>query len=87
MRVTPTDATLGAIVEDVNLSTIDATQFAEIERLWEQVAVLIFKGQSLTGAEQLAFSRRFGRLEKGFTKSSASLLAHIGNTVQSGQEI
>lgn len=84
MQVTSTEATLGAIVEGVDLNTVDAAQFAEIERLWDQAAVLIFKGQSLTGAEQLAFSRRFGRLEKGFIEKSASLLAHIGNTVRSG---
>jgi alpha-ketoglutarate-dependent 2,4-dichlorophenoxyacetate dioxygenase len=84
MQVTPTDATLGAIVSGLSLSTIDAAQFAEIETLWDRYAVLIFKDQSMTGAEQLAFSRRFGLLEKGLVKKSASLLAHIGNTVRSG---
>jgi alpha-ketoglutarate-dependent 2,4-dichlorophenoxyacetate dioxygenase len=84
MKVTPTQATLGAIVTDIDLTQIDADQFLQIEALWDLYAVLIFKDQPLSSAQQLEFSRYFGRLEKGLLKSSDNLLAHISNTTRQG---
>ena len=69
-EITPTDATLGATVRGVRLAAIDEAGFAAIERAWDEHAVLVFPDQHLTQAEQVAFSRRFGELERSLTASN-----------------
>jgi alpha-ketoglutarate-dependent taurine dioxygenase len=63
MRVTPTNATLGAVVTDVDLSDVDDAMATEIEAAFNQHAVLVFPVQHLSEDDQVALSRRFGDLE------------------------
>jgi alpha-ketoglutarate-dependent taurine dioxygenase len=63
LTVQPTDATLGAYVTGVDLRTVDAATWQQIQRAWHAHAVLVFPGQHLTNDEQVAFGARFGRLE------------------------
>jgi taurine dioxygenase len=57
------DAALGAeIVFDLSRS-IDEATFTEIERCFHDNVVVFFRGQILTNAQHIAFSRRFGELE------------------------
>ena len=62
--VQPTEATLGATVRGVDLSALDDATFAEVEAIWHEYAVLVFPEQHLSEAQHIAFSRRFGPLEK-----------------------
>jgi alpha-ketoglutarate-dependent taurine dioxygenase len=62
-EVTPLDATFGATVTGLRLAEIDDRTFAELYRVWLEYALLIFPGQHLSHAEQVAFARRFGPLE------------------------
>ena len=62
--ITPTDATLGAVVSNVRLAALDDEAFATIEEAWHAHAVLIFPDQHLSEQEQVDFSRRFGPLER-----------------------
>ena len=61
--VTPTNATLGAIVTGLALGQMDAPTWKAVERAFLDHAVLIFPGQHLTESEQVAFARRFGEIE------------------------
>jgi alpha-ketoglutarate-dependent taurine dioxygenase len=63
-RVTPTGATLGAFVTDVDLARLDAAAWRAIEDAFHAHALLIFPGQDLTAEAQTAFARRFGRIEE-----------------------
>ena len=63
MRIEPLDATLGAVVTDVRLAGLDDATWDEVERAFNEHAVLVFPGQHLTKDEQLAFATRFGVLE------------------------
>ena len=47
-EITPTDATLGAVVRNVRLDALDDQAFSVIEAAWHTHAVLIFPGQHLT---------------------------------------
>ena len=69
LEITPTDATLGAVVTGVGLEALDDAGFAAIEAAWHAHAVLIFPGQHLSDEAHLAFSRRFGSLERSLTVS------------------
>ncbi len=63
MHISPLDATLGAVVTDVRLADLSEAAWSEIERAFHEHAVLVFPGQHVTRAEQIAFARRFGPIE------------------------
>ncbi len=62
--ITPTGSTLGAVVTGVELRGIDDDSFAAIEEAWHRHAVLVFPGQDLDDEAHVAFTRRFGALER-----------------------
>jgi alpha-ketoglutarate-dependent taurine dioxygenase len=57
------DTTFGAVVTGLKLAEIDDQAFAELYRTWLDYALLVFPGQRLTNAQQVAFARRFGAPE------------------------
>jgi alpha-ketoglutarate-dependent taurine dioxygenase len=80
MKITPTDATLGAVVTDVRLADLDDHTWKEIEDAFHEHAVLIFPGQHLSDEEQQAFGRRFGE----FDELSTTGLTPITNQLKDG---
>ena len=86
-EITPTDATLGAVVSNVRLNALDDVAFTAILEAWYAHAVLIFPGQHLSEAEQVAFSRRFGPLERSLTKTHTKhdpAIIHLSNVKKDG---
>src|SRR5579872_237688 len=63
ITVTPLGSTLGAEVTGVELRHVDDAAFRRIHRAWIDHQVLLFRGQSLSDDELIAFSRRFGGLD------------------------
>ena len=63
MEVTPSGAVLGAEVGGVDLRRVDAATFEGIHRAWIDHQVLLFRGQTLSDDDLIAFSRRFGALD------------------------
>jgi alpha-ketoglutarate-dependent taurine dioxygenase len=61
--VIPTGAALGAIVTGVDLRHLTETTFARIMQAWHEHSVLLFRGQTLTDQDLIAFSRRLGDLD------------------------
>jgi taurine dioxygenase len=62
-EVIPTGAALGATVNGVNLRDLSEATFARILQAWHQHSVLLFRGQTLTDQDLIAFSRRLGDLD------------------------
>ena len=62
LMVTPTAATLGAIVTGVRLGQLQDDEWYAIEAAFHRYSVLVFPAQHLTDAEQMAFGARFGEL-------------------------
>lgn len=56
----PLAAGFGAVVRGRRLAEIDDGAFAWLYAAWLEHALLIFPGQHLSAAEQIAFARRFG---------------------------
>jgi len=69
-RVEPLDATFGAVVTGVRVAELDEAGFQALYRTWLDHALLIFPGQHLNRAEQVAFARRFGPMEFDFAPLS-----------------
>ena len=63
-RIVPTGAVLGAGVEGMDLRGLDTETFAFIYQAWLDHQVLLFRDQSLTDEDLLAFSRRVGDLDE-----------------------
>ena len=86
-EITPTDATLGAVVSNVRLNALDDEAFAAIEEAWHAHAVLIFPDQHLSEEEQVDFSQRFGPLERSLTKTHTQgdpAIIHLSNVKKDG---
>ena len=58
IRVNPLAGALGAEVGDVDLAALPDAALAEIRTAWRRHLVLVFRDQSLTGSQYLAFARR-----------------------------
>jgi len=63
ITIVPTGARLAAEIRDVDLRRIDDAAFAAIERAWLDHLVLLFRDQTLSDDDLIAFSRRFGELD------------------------
>ena len=53
----------GAEILDVDVKRLDEATFGEVAAAFNEHSVLLFRGQSLSDEEQIAFSQRFGPLE------------------------
>jgi alpha-ketoglutarate-dependent taurine dioxygenase len=76
--ITPIDATLGATITQVNLAALDDPTWKRIEDAFHSYGVLIFPGQHLSEAEQIAFANRFGEIEL-LTADTAKKAVSISN--------
>jgi taurine dioxygenase len=63
MTLTPLTPAVGAEIANVDLASLSAAEFAQIEAAWHRHSVLLFRGQKLSDDDLLAFSRRFGDLD------------------------
>ena len=59
----PLHSSFGVEIAGIDVRRIDDAVFREVARALDDHSVLLFRGQSLTDAEQIAFSERFGPLE------------------------
>lgn len=57
-------APLGHEIRGVNVAQLSDAQFAEVEHAWNEYGVVVFRNQTLTPDEQIAFSKRFGELDR-----------------------
>jgi alpha-ketoglutarate-dependent taurine dioxygenase len=82
VRIEPLDATLGATIGGVSLSSLSGAEWAEIERAFTEHGVLVFGGQHLTDDEQTRFGKRFGELE--FLRPDGNGTVPISNAERDG---
>src|SRR5437879_8025682 len=91
MKVVPTAAVLGAEIAGVDLSRqLDSATFAAIERAYDEYGVIFFRGQSITPAQQVAFTCRFGEIEFNIFGERCSLPGHpeivvLSNVTEGGR--
>ncbi len=63
LDVVKTGKGVGAEVRGMDLRTLDDQQFADLHQAWLENLVLLVRDQSLSDADLIAFSRRFGDLD------------------------
>src|SRR5215475_3248051 len=94
LRVVPTGGPLGADIEGVDLAReIDEGVFTAILAAWAQRLVLRFRGQQLDENRLMAFSSRFGSLDRAPVNTAATRLHAnpfvlvVSNIVEDGRPI
>src|SRR4051812_13920737 len=63
LKISKVSGALGAEVSGVDLRRVDDALFDRIHRAWIDHQVLLFRGQTLSDDELVAFSRHFGVLD------------------------
>jgi taurine dioxygenase len=95
LEIVPLSAALGAEVRGLDLSRpLDQATFEAIRAAWLEHLVLLFRGQAMSDAHLVAFSRRFGALDiappnengQRFVEGHPEILV-ISNVVEHGIEI
>src|SRR5882724_13209274 len=93
MKIIPTAAVLGAEIAEVDLSRrLDDATFAAIERAYDEYGVIFFRRQSITPAQQVAFTRRFGEIEfnifgERWSVPGSPEIVVVSNVTEGGQPI
>lgn len=62
-KIEPLDASFGARVTGLKLAGLEPAVWDELYEAWLEYALLIFPGQHLGRADQVAFAQRFGPME------------------------
>ncbi|MCY3818272.1 MAG: TauD/TfdA family dioxygenase [Gammaproteobacteria bacterium] len=85
MKIAPSTATLGATVTGVRLDALSDREWQTIEDAFHEYAVLVFAGANLSEPEHIAFSRRFGPLERTLSqRSDRQEISLLSNVAQDG---
>jgi len=79
LNITPLDGVFGAVVRDIELRSLEETEWRAIHAAWIEYGLLIFSDQFLTRHEQDDFAQRFGDLE--FTAAPISNLTKDGDVI------
>lgn len=64
IKVTPSDATCGAVVEGASLNSLTNASWSAILQAFVSYGVLVFHEQDLTEEQHVAFAERFGPLDR-----------------------
>jgi alpha-ketoglutarate-dependent taurine dioxygenase len=80
--ITRLDASLGARITDVGLASMDEAEWRCVEDAFHEHGALVFPGQDLSEAAQIAFGERFGDIE--LLRSSGERAVQISNVRPDG---
>ena len=64
LQMRPLHSAFGVEILGIDVRRVDDAAFGEIRRALDDHSVLLFRGQTVSDEEQIAFSQRFGPLEK-----------------------
>jgi len=81
LKIEPIDATLGAVLTNVDLSSVDDADWREIKAAFLEYAVLVFPDQEITCDAQIGFGSRFGNIEE---LAPGMKLIHLSNRLEDG---
>lgn len=92
MKFQNASAPLGAEISGIDLAhSVDDATFRQIEDLFHDRGVIVFRDQHLTDQQQIGFSRRFGELEihpaAMYLKPGHPEILIVSNVVEDGRQI
>jgi len=82
---------LGHRLNGLNVNELSADEFSEVEALWDRYGVIVISGQNLTPDQQIAFSKRFGPLDRylleRYNMKSHPHIFVVSNIIENGVPI
>jgi len=92
MKIRPLNPLFGSEVLDVDLAAdLDDATFGAIEKAFNESSVVLFRGQHISDAQHVRFSRRLGELEihvlKEYVKPEHPELYVLSNIVENGKPL
>jgi len=85
LHIESIDATFAAVVTGLTLAALDDATWRDLHDAWLEYALLIFPDQHLKRDEQIAFAKRFGRLE--FEMAAISNLKPDGTLIDDDSDL
>ena len=80
ITVTPIHPVIGAEIGGVDLSQeLDTATIEAIRSAWHDHGILLFRGQDITGDEQLRFASNFGTVAERHKPKPGANVAQVGN--------
>jgi len=91
-EIVPTGCALGAEIVGLDIAgEVSPADFARLRQAYDDHSVLVFRGKALQPAEQVAFSRGFGDLERHVVEKyllpGHPEIFRVSNIVENGQRI
>jgi len=94
IEIIPANGGVGAEIRGLDLRQLDEQGFGLVHRAWIDHQVLLFRGQQLSDAELIAFSRRFGNLDVAPNQETGQRFVEghpeiyvVSNVVENGRAI
>jgi taurine dioxygenase len=94
VKVLPSEKTLGAEIQGVDLRHLSGENFAAIYQAWLDRSVILVRGQQLTDQDLIAFSKRFGDLDWAPIQESGRRFVEglpeiyvVSNVIEKGEPI
>lgn len=91
MQISLLSDALGAEITGVDLAALDDATFEAIDAAFLEHQLLVFRGQSLSPAAQVAFSRRFGPIEtrpdRPYTLPGMPEISVLSNRRENGEAV
>ena len=91
ITITPNSSPLGHEITGVDLRNLSNEDFSAIDDAYQKYGVVVVRDQSLTPEEQIAFSRRFGPLDRfaldRFNKKENPEIFIVSNLLDKGEPI
>lgn len=87
MDVQPIGPDFGAVVTGGSLAALPAATFPQLLDAAHRYAVLVFPGQHLSDDEHLAFSRRFGPLERALNSRRDTRFSRLSSVRSNGDQV
>ncbi|MBI4205930.1 MAG: TauD/TfdA family dioxygenase [Betaproteobacteria bacterium] len=92
MRVKPLSPPFGAEIDDLDLARdLDDVTFAQIEQVFNERSVVLFRNQRITHARHVEFSRRFGELEihvlREYVRPEHPEIYVLSNIIENGRPV
>jgi taurine dioxygenase len=94
IEIVPSYGGVGAEIRGLDLRQLDEHNFRLVHRAWIDHQVLLFRGQQLSDAELIAFSRRFGSLDVAPNQETGQRFVEgypelyvVSNVVENGHAI
>lgn len=91
LEIRYTDTPLGHAIHGVDLNDLDQATFERIDEVYRRYGVIVIRDQTLSPDQQLAFSRRFGALDRfvfdRFNMKSHPEIFIVSNVLENGEPI